>query len=186
MGELYKLTFPNGKCYIGITTKRAKDRFHGHKARAKQNKASTPLYTAWRKHGEPTLCVLAILEDHALAETEIRAIAAFNTLHPNGYNASVGGDVSPMTIPEIAAKSAATRIGVPLSDSHKAALSAAQRGKPRPNLAKALKGKKASLETKKKMSESAKALVRSEEHIAKLRLSAEKARAAAAAKKVAS
>lgn len=184
MGQLYKLDFPNGKSYVGITTKTAADRFSGHRVRCRSAKGSdATLYHAWRKHGEPKLVVLAVVEDADLPATEIRAIKAFNTLVPNGYNVTEGGDTSPMTLPEIAAKVSATKSGVPLSESHKASLSEAQRGNPRPGLSAALTGKKASDETRSKMSASAKAHKKSPEHIAKLRISAEKARAAAKLKK---
>lgn len=176
MGELYRLDFANGKSYIGISEVSSAARFHGHRCRAKKG-GKTPLYTAWRKHGEPKLAVLAILENRELASTEIRAIAAFKTLVPHGYNVSVGGDISPMTNPEVAARAGAARVGRPFTDAHRAALSAATKGVPRPSLAASLRGKKHTEETKAKMSASAKANKKSDEHIAKLRLSAEKARA---------
>jgi len=177
MGQLYKLNFSNGKSYIGITTKLSLERFYGHRARAKSNSGSeTLLYRAWRKYGEPSLQVLAFVENKDLASTEIRAIEIFKTLEPNGYNVSEGGSVSPMTNPKIAQKVSLSRKGMKFSEEHKKALSNAQKGKPRPNLSSALKGKKASKETKDKMSASAKALIRSPEHIEKLRLSAAKAR----------
>lgn len=105
MGQLYKLDFPNGKSYIGITTKTASERFAGHRVRCRSAKGNdAALYHAWRKHGEPQLAVLAIVEDADLPAAEIRAIRVFNTLVPNGYNMTPGGDVSPLSDPLIAAK----------------------------------------------------------------------------------
>lgn len=105
MGELYKLDFANGKSYIGITTNVAQHRFNGHRARCRSTKGNdAAIYHAWRKHGEPTLLVLAVVEDRDLADTEIRAIKVFNTVVPNGYNMTHGGDVSPLVDPLIAAK----------------------------------------------------------------------------------
>lgn len=95
MGALYKLDFPDGKSYIGITTKSVEHRFNAHACNARTGRRAR-LYAAWRKYGAPKLQVLAILEDHELASTEIRAIAAYGTLAPNGYNMTVGGDESPM------------------------------------------------------------------------------------------
>lgn len=103
MGELYRLDFPNGKSYIGITTGKASKRLCGHSAACSKGK-DTILYNAWRKHGKPSITVIAILENSELASTEIRAIKVFKTLKPNGYNLLEGGQVSPMTTPEVAAK----------------------------------------------------------------------------------
>lgn len=177
MGQLYRLDFPNGKSYVGVTTKTAQQRLHGHRCRAKVG--NTPLYTAWRKHGEPKLVLLAILENCDLFETEIRAVSAFGTATPKGYNSTPGGDRSPMLDRRVASLVASKLTGRPLSLEHKAALSLAQRDKPRPALSAALKGKRASPETRARMSSSAKALKRSEQHIQKLRLNAAKARSVA-------
>lgn len=68
------------------------------------------LYAAWRKYGEPKFSILAILENCELAPTEVRAIKAYGTLHPFGYNMTGGGDLSPMLVPEIAAKMIQTKI----------------------------------------------------------------------------
>jgi hypothetical protein len=97
MGELYKLDFPNGKAYVGQTEKTSEIRFNGHK-NAFRLGAKTALYNAWRKYGEPKLTTLAIVEDFDLDETEIRAIAVLNTLAPNGYNTTKGGDRNPMEL----------------------------------------------------------------------------------------
>lgn len=85
MGTLYKLDFEDGKSYVGITTKTIAHRFNAHACNARTGRRAR-LYAAWRKHGEPRLTVLAVLEDRELASTEIRAIAAYGTLAPNGYN----------------------------------------------------------------------------------------------------
>lgn len=151
MNTLYRLVFQNGKSYIGITTKGVEERVSRH-SRASCRKSKhydIPLYRAWRKHGEPQVVVLAILEASQLHESEVRAIKAFGTLAPDGYNATIGGEVSPSSSPEVRAKISAS-----------------------------LTGKKASEETKAKMSASLKAMKRAPEHIAKLRISAANAREA--------
>lgn len=105
MGELYRLDFQNGKSYIGITTTTSERRFVGHRTRARSSKGNdAALYRAWQKHGEPRLHVLAVLENRELAATEVRAIAAYNTIAPHGYNMTVGGEVAPTTVPSVAAK----------------------------------------------------------------------------------
>ena len=90
MGELYKLTFPNGRSYIGIAGNGAKGRFLDHRSAAL--KSDTLIYRAWRKHGEPILQVLAVVEDALLNEIEIKAIAAYGTMTPDGYNSTLGGE----------------------------------------------------------------------------------------------
>lgn len=107
MPFLYALTFANNKKYIGITTRSLKCRFSQHKKLHVTGK--TAIYAAWRKHGEPTMQALAVVERDDLATTEIRAISVFNTLCPNGYNTSFGGDTSPMSNPAVVAKAVATR-----------------------------------------------------------------------------
>lgn len=134
MGELYRLDFENGKSYIGITTKTSKERLKGH-AKASKKRNNVALYNAWNKYGIPKLSVIAIVENKFLAETEIKAISIFKTIVPFGYNSTPGGDISPMTVPEIAAK-----MKKPKTESHKM------------NLSLSRIGKKASVEAKLKMS----------------------------------
>lgn len=104
MGELYRLDFKSGKSYIGITQGSSKRRFLGHKKAAEGTKSTCAVHEAWRKHGEPKLTVLAVLESSELAAAEIRAIAAYETLAPAGYNITPGGDFSPMLHPWIRAR----------------------------------------------------------------------------------
>ena len=95
MGELYKLSFPNGKLYIGKSDTTAKERFARHRwtaARPDTKKGNTALYHAWRKYGAPTLTVLAVIENDLLNETEKSAIASYETLAPFGYNLTLGGE----------------------------------------------------------------------------------------------
>ena len=109
MGVLYKLDFINGKSYIGITSKTAEERFFRHSENARMGKIQYAIYKAWRKHGPPTLSVLAVLEEHELADTEIRAIAVYNTTLPNGYNSTYGGQLG--ATPESAKKISKALIG---------------------------------------------------------------------------
>lgn len=102
MGHLYKLDFANGKSYIGITEKCPFRRLRSHKSASLNG--NYRIHQAWRKHGDPKMTILAIIENKDLYDAEIKAIKVFNTLHPAGYNMSTGGEISPMKIPEIAAK----------------------------------------------------------------------------------
>lgn len=141
MGELYKLDFPNGKSYVGITTGTAKQRFAGHRRGSRSQKKCALLARAWAKYGEPTLTTLAVLEEDDLPASEIRAIKAYGTLHPGGYNMLEGGQVSPMKNPEVANKVKQSEGWI---ESRKRSLEAATR---------ANTNKPASEETKRKMSE---------------------------------
>lgn len=194
MGFLYRLLFPNGKSYVGITTKSAEIRFSAHKANAfcsfkkGANNKRTPLYAAWRKHGEPKLIVIAEMENHSLAAAEVAAIAEFNCVHPNGYNLTPGGEVSPMTNPLIVAKmkisragfkpsresierGAAKRRGRTLSEDHKKKLSERRKGAKFPKMwrenIKAAK-QNVSSETRAKLSAALKGRKLSGEHIKKV------------------
>lgn len=109
MGELYKLTFPNGKAYIGITTKTARHRFGAHASNAKAGVRRSALYAAWRKYGPPIMEVLGKFDGDDLYEAERLAILEHGTHHPNGYNLTSGGEISPMLFPEPAAKMRATK-----------------------------------------------------------------------------
>lgn len=139
MGELYRLNFAGGKSYVGITKFTAKARYAGHERGALRGSMGL-VACAWRKHGAPRLTVLAVLKEKDLLSAEQRAIKIFDTLAPNGYNVTPGGDAPPMSVPAVAAKLigrprpdwvrkaiSAKHQGKKLSAEHRAKLSAAQR-----------------------------------------------------------
>jgi len=152
MSELYQLYFPqSNKSYIGITDQTALKRYAGHKKVANSKKFL--LYNAWRKYGDPKLIVLAVLEHNELAETEIRAISIFNTLAPNGYNLSLGGDLPPNRNPVTARKISEALRGRKLSQETKDKIGAKSKGRKkspeaRKKLSEARKGKHHSQKTK--------------------------------------
>lgn len=111
MGELYKLDFANGKSYIGITEKSSLDRFDGHRKSCRCG-SKFPVYSAWRKYGEPKLIVLSVVENEDLARAEIFAIKIFGTLSPDGYNISEGGSLSPMRHKESKEKVSASMLKI--------------------------------------------------------------------------
>ncbi len=93
MGELYKLTFPSGKSYIGITSTTAAERFEKHWLNRKSLHFAISL--ALRKYGRASVTVetLAMEEDWTLlCAMEIAAIESHGTRAPGGYNMSAGGD----------------------------------------------------------------------------------------------
>jgi NUMOD3 motif len=91
MGCIYALNFPSGKQYIGMTSMLLSKRMAIHRMALKR-KCSYALYRAWRKHGDPEIKTLAIVEKHMLRNTERKAIAVFGTMVPNGYNLVCGGE----------------------------------------------------------------------------------------------
>jgi len=102
MGHLYRLDFVNRKSYVGIAFKSAFRRFRDHKSTAM--KSNSILYKAWRKYGEPTMNILAVIEDTQLHETERKAIFVYKTKVPYGYNLTDGGEGVLNPAPEIRAK----------------------------------------------------------------------------------
>lgn len=103
-GKLYKLTFCNGKSYIGQTVRTMKKRMTQHRYTAKGG-SLLAVHCAWRKHGEPTVEVIGEYEDQDdLHAAEIAAIRDMNTRIPNGYNLSYGGETAPSRAPEVASK----------------------------------------------------------------------------------
>ena len=199
MGQLYRLDFPNGKSYIGITTKTADERFRQHEGSLRRSKGNgQSVYRAWKKHGAPTLVVLAIVEDSDLYDTEKRAIIAFKTLSPNGYNLTEGGKTAFSKHPDVRAKisaaasaaakarkrrshseetrariSASTKASLATPEA-RARISAANkaRGRASPEvrarMSAAQKGKKLSEETRAKMSVALKAILSSPQSRARM------------------
>lgn len=119
MAEVYVLTFPNGKQYVGRTKKTADVRFRNHVRDSQKSKM--PVHRAIRKFGAENVKV-AILADglswSESAKVEIAWIAKLGTMMPGGYNLTAGGE---------------GRLGCPASEAVRAAVAAAnrrRRGKP--------------------------------------------------------
>lgn len=100
--ELYILTFQSGKSYIGVA-KDAATRYSQHLADARRG-SEFPVHRAWRKHGAPKIRILLKGSANYVLALECKAIAAFGTLRPVGYNAAPGGRISPTTLPSVARK----------------------------------------------------------------------------------
>lgn len=94
MGCLYRLDFPNGKSYVGITKESSARRFARHVRNALGGQ-TTALANAIRKYGAQSVTVTPVIEVEdwellCLAEQE--AIAKWATQSPNGYNLTEGGE----------------------------------------------------------------------------------------------
>lgn len=96
MGWLYVLTFIKShrlKRYSGITKNPFKNRYENHLRDARNFIDSCPLLCrAIRKYGEESIRVMVFhCEDKYLDEMEVIFIKLFNSLIPNGYNLTTGG-----------------------------------------------------------------------------------------------
>lgn len=101
---LYKLNFKSGKSYIGQTLKTIEHRLRQHRNAARRG---SPLWVhrAWRDFGDPQVQTLGNYNSqNELNEAEIKAIVEHNTMTPNGYNISAGGDNAPSKNPIVAKK----------------------------------------------------------------------------------
>ena len=95
-GCLYKLTFSDGKSYIGITSRTLHHRLSGHLGAAHAGKPQ-PICEAIRKLGKPKAKILLGCQNwEQLCEAERAAIEEYGTLVPNGYNVSSGGGGFPI------------------------------------------------------------------------------------------
>lgn len=158
MYSLYQLRFPNGKRYIGIS-KNVQRRLREHRCAAEAGE-SLPLHKAIRHYGWSSVVpsVLVIGKRDYIAELECRAIEAFRTLCNDGYNVSLGGDLSPMLSVRTRKKQSATLKGyVPTAEA-------------RANMSKAQRGRKHSEATKEKIRAANKGRIVSDQTRERLRL----------------
>ena len=108
--ELYVLMFPNGKQYAGISYDML-NRFEGHKRSAFKG-VEFPVYAAMRKYGyeNVTPVLMVVGAKTYIKQLEIAYIAKFQLRDRQyGYNLTLGGDISMMHAPEVAAKVSATK-----------------------------------------------------------------------------
>jgi hypothetical protein len=97
IGYIYSFTFPNGKQYIGQTSRSYENRWREHKCDSNNSNKPyyhTPLYRAIRKYGWDTIVkdVICLCNIEQLNDMECLYIERCKTLHPNGYNLTTGGN----------------------------------------------------------------------------------------------
>lgn len=131
VAHLYKLTSPSGKVYIGVA-KNTKKRWQEHACSAK-NGSSCAIHKAMRKYGFDAFKkeVLVTSTFSFVKELEVKAIAAYNTLAPFGYNLTDGGDGTNgyTHTQEARRRISSSQKGRAFSEEHKAKLSKANAGK---------------------------------------------------------
>tara|TARA_Y100000768_G_C23830690_1_gene611214 strand:+ start:111 stop:929 length:819 start_codon:yes stop_codon:yes gene_type:complete len=94
MGFVYMLTSPSKKRYIGITTQKSvEDRWKDHK---KKHSHCTLLKRAIDKYGFDSFKkeVLVVTNNIYIEEYEQNFINVYDTLAPNGYNCTTGGELN--------------------------------------------------------------------------------------------
>lgn len=141
----------NNKVYIGQTSQTMAERWQEHKYNAKAGKRGQPIYLAMRKYGIENFYIEELhanQDGESLGELEIKYIAQFNSIAPNGYNVLAGGSKfigdHPMHRPEIRQM---------FSERFKGDKNPAKRPDVKEKIRQNALGKKASDETRKKMSE---------------------------------
>lgn len=141
-GILYRLTFENGKVYIGLTLESLERRVQRHISYARAGRQFA-LSCAIRRHGEDSFKAEVIGRGtrDELMRMEIDAIREHNALGCGGYNMTGGGDGSlGVSLDDVVKSRIATSLtGRKLSDAHRKRVSEVQ------------KGKKISEETKERM-----------------------------------
>jgi hypothetical protein len=96
-GYIYKIVFPNGKHYIGLTTTSLEQRQNEHKKTAEKGDMRC-LYNALRKYEMVDTFELIEIDTadtlEELCEKEIRYIIEYNSyyMNENGYNMTYGGE----------------------------------------------------------------------------------------------
>jgi hypothetical protein len=89
-GIIYKITSPSGKVYVGQTVQTLKERIACHK---KVSSNCTLLKRAISKYGDEMVYeIIEEVPDEYLDERETYWIKELNSLAPNGYNCSTGGN----------------------------------------------------------------------------------------------
>lgn len=175
---LYEISFPNGKKYIGITTRSLRQRWSGHLYSL--TRSVTPVSHALRKYREGAIIrPLVVGDSDYIADLEIKAIEAFQTRDRRyGYNVGIGGTVGPMLgqthTPEVRAVIGAASAARPRSIETKLKTSATLKGRvvteeTRRRISDGTRIGMALPEVRKKLSESLTGRKLSAEHCEKLK-----------------
>ena len=136
-GIIYKITNKiNNKVYIGQTVDSLHNRFIRHKSLCNNEIITTYLHRAMNKYGLDNF-ICTTLEKcsskEELNEMEFHYIKQYNSLCPDGYNMTLGGEgtIGRICKPETRAKISKNKRGKPLSERHKKLLSNMRKGVPK-------------------------------------------------------
>lgn len=92
MGCIYKISFPNtDKVYIGITSRTAQQRFNEHRRESNDSLVSRAI----KSHGFNNTSLIVLFESNDYSELlllEQVLILEHNSINPNGYNLTSGGE----------------------------------------------------------------------------------------------
>lgn len=178
MGYVYLIkNLTNGKSYVGQSKQNdIHTRWNSHKSRSKKEKKSgcSAMNAAFQKYGVENFSfnIICVCFDEDRLEYEKFYIKHFNTVSPNGYNLTDGGE-SPVMSAVTREKMRNVNIGRKHTDETRMRMSIAQRTsvlciEKLRILNKNQKGKTYTEERKRKMSESRKGIPKSEEHRRKI------------------
>ena len=115
---LYRLTSPSGRAYIGITNN-VKKRWQEH-ANASRCGSKCALHLAIKKYGFENFTKEILVKSYLdyAKDLEVKAIIAYSTMVPAGYNMTAGGDGT---------------VGYIFTEAQKQRMSLAQKGKTMPD-----------------------------------------------------
>jgi len=136
---VYMLLFNSNKSYIGVS-KNLKTRLRNHRT------SRMLVGRAFRKYGEPKIKILYKGKLQKCLDKEIQFIREFDTLSPNGYNLTSGGEGLFNPSEEVRMKLSNSAKNQDITKFQTAGIEA-RRGKPGPR-----KGKIVSLESRRLMS----------------------------------
>lgn len=163
---IYRITSPSGKSYIGQSVN-IQSRWRYHKGVYGKQPA---LHNSFAKYGIDSHCfeVLIQCDESLLDNYEEYFIDYYNTLVPNGLNLNTGGSKGrPSEETKRRISESGRRLGRKMSDSNKAKILSALKGKPKSDehkskLSSYFKGRKLSEEHSKNISNGLKGKPRSE------------------------
>lgn len=134
-GRIYCVTSKtSGKRYVGQTINAIESRLGGHVCSALRQGSELPFHRAIRLYGIDDFEVTLLEECDSidnLNSAEVKWIAEFNTLAPNGYNCTTGGDGFVMS-EDTKFRISQSRVGMKLSKEHCQHISEAMIGERNP------------------------------------------------------